>query len=729
MNFLISDQDFKVNLRSYDINIFPKEETLLSIGNGKLVSRGTNDESNTSFSRETYISGFFDRNRDHEVEELVNVPDVFEYDILINGAKLDFNSTNIYDYDKTLDLKYGFLTRTFMIYHGSLEIFVKSKKYCDMNNRNVAVQEIEYTTNRKCSVTLIDKIDGRLTNQGLEHFVYDEKYVQDNTLNYYTKTMRGQELYISSKMETDYPVIHSYSIKRKLINRETTFELEPLKTINLKKTIEFSMDDFKDCESNIELHKMEWDKIWNQARVKVAGNSEIQKAIDFSTYHLIINSNLDDPSTNLAAKGMTGSGYKGHTFWDTEIFLLPFYISNFPDKAKNLLKYRTYSLKEAQKKAKRYNYSGAMMPWEGTRPDKADATPEYGPINIKTGKVEKIINAEKELHINSAVVYGFELYYNYTNDKEFITEYGAELVVEIAKFWLSRLEYNQESDYYEILDVVGPDEYKEHVDNNMYTNFTAKRSINLVKKWYEEGLILDKHVVDYDFTKAMPIAKKIKIQEPNDKSIIPQDDTYLNLDIIDLQPFKNSSKVAQINKEYSMAEKCKIQVGKQADLLLLFQMYKGIFEDNIIKNNFDYYEDKCLHDSSLSLVTHNIITCDLNEQEFAYEFLKKSLLIDYAGDINSSNEGIHFASMGGHWLSLIRGFLNIYVGDKLEINPKLPSKIDGIAFKMYYFNSLIEIKANKEKVSVINNSTKDIECVIYKQNYIVKGGDRVEISR
>lgn len=729
MNFLNTDQEQKINLKSFDINIFPKEETLMSIGNGYIVSRGTNDEYNTSYSRETYISGLFNSNCTHEVEELVNVPDVFEYHVLVNGARIDFNSTNVYDYNKTLDIKYGILSKSFMVYHGDLEIFVKTKKYCDMVNKGVVVQEIEYTTNKECEIKIIDKIDGQYTNQGVEHFIYEEKYVNDGILNYFCKTANNKELYISSSLIIDYPVLQTYSIKRKVINRETTFEAKPGISVKFKKATEFSEVGFTNCSHDLSKHKASWDHIWHDSRVVITGDAEVQQAIDFSVYHLVINSNLDDENTNLGAKGMTGFGYKGHTFWDTEIFLLPFYVSTFPNKAKSLIKYRANSIKQARIKAKKYGFDGAMFPWEGTRPESPDATPEYGPINIKTGKVEKIINAEKEIHINTAVVYGIELFYKYTKDTEFIKQYCSQLLVDIAKFWISRLEYNEQKKAYEILDVVGPDEYKEHVNNNMYTNYTAKRTIELVANWEKLGLISKECLAGYNFEEANLIAQSIFLQTADEKNLIGQDDTYLNLDIIDLSKYKNSSKVAEINKDYSMEEKCQIQVGKQADLLLLFQMYREEFDKQTIEDNFTYYEDKCLHDSSLSLVTHNILACDLDQIELANEFFEKSFAIDYTGHISSSNEGIHFASMGGHWLSLIRGFANVYISDKLEINPKLPEKLQAISFSMHYLYSRLEIKVTTKTVSIHNQGTQSIECSVYGKEYIIESGDSFEVTK
>lgn len=727
MDFLNTKCDREIELKSFDINLFPKEETLMCIGNGYIVSRGTNDEMRNAFSRETYLNGFFNQADKYEVEELVNIPDVFEFEILIDNQKIGINTMTVLNYSKILDLKYGILTREYTIYHNDAEVNIKIEKYANMVSKNVIHQNISISTNKPIKLTIIDKIDGTYSNNGKEHLYYDEKKVVDSDLCYKAWTRNDQQIEIRSNIKTNLDAVSNITIKRKKILRSMTFDLTS-EVLNITKTIIINESEQGNKVSTKVEHMDAWDQLWAQSRIRIDCDNKIQTALDFSNYHLIINRNSLDEHSNLAAKGLTGHGYKGHVFWDTEIFLLPYYTAVFPDDAKALLKYRYNSLSAARAKAKKYNFTGAMLPWEGTRDQSVDATPEYGPINVRTGKAEKIINAEKEIHITADVAYGVDYYFNHTGDIEFMQKWGNELIIETAKFWLSRLEYNEQLDIYEITDVVGPDEYKEHVNNNAFTNQLAKFNIELVNKYYNQAIISNQQLAEFDFDvkQSVEIANKIKIQMPNEDNLIAQDDTYLTLKTIDLTDFKQPGNVGLINKVYSMDEKCQIQVGKQADTLLLFKMFKNDYHHQVKLDNYLYYEDKCLHDSSLSMVTHSIIASDLKLTENAFGFFKDSMKIDYLGSVSSSDEGIHFASMGGHWLNIVRGFAGIYVDDKLYVNPQLPSAVNEIEFNYYYKQVNLKMLINKEWVNITNQSNADIEITVLDQDIKIKGGEVYE---
>lgn len=727
MDFLNTKCDREIELKSFDINLFPKEETLMCIGNGYVVSRGTNDEMRNAFSRETYINGFFNQADKYEVEELVNIPDVFEFEILINNQKIDINTMTVLNYSKILNLKYGILTREYTIYHNDAEVNIKIEKYANMVTKNVIHQNITIATSNPIKLTLVDKIDGTYTNNGKEHLYYDEKKVVESDLFYKAWTRNNDEIEIRSNLEANLDYVSNISIKRKRIIRTMTFELAS-EVLNIEKTVIINESQFGNTVGTRAEHMSTWDKLWEQSRVRIDCDMKTQTALDFSNYHLIINRNNLDEHSNLAAKGLTGHGYKGHVFWDTEIFLLPYYTAVFPADAKALLKYRYNSLPAAREKAKKYNFSGGMLPWEGTRDTSVDATPEYGPINVRSGKAEKIVNAEKEIHITADVAYGIYYYFNHTNDVEFMEQYGNELIIETAKFWLSRLEYNHQLDCYEITDVVGPDEYKEHVSNNAFTNQLAKFNIELVNKYYNDNIISEQQLEEFDFDlkHSIETARKIKIQTPNENNLIAQDDTYLTLKTIDLEEYKQPGNVGLINKVYSMQEKCEIQVGKQADTLLLFKMFKNDYDDQTKLDNYLYYEDKCLHDSSLSMVTHSIIASDLNMIENAFGFFKDSLKIDYLGSLSSSDEGIHFASMGGHWLNVVRGFAGIYVEDKLYINPKLPTEVNEVEFNYCYLGVNLKILVTNECVNIKNQSSIDVELNVLNRDIKIKGGEVYE---
>ncbi|KHF28388.1 Kojibiose phosphorylase [Anoxybacillus sp. BCO1] len=315
-----------------------------------------------------------------------------------------------------------------------------------------------------------------------------------------------------------------------------------------------------------------------------------QLAIRFAHYHLIIMTPAHDARFGVAAKGLTGEGYKGHSFWDTEIFILPFFTYTFPHIARSLLEYRYNTIEGARRKARANGYEGAMYPWESAFTGD-EVTPVWGAVDIVTGKATKIWSGFIEQHITSDIAFAVWQYYKVTGDEDFMKRCGYEMLFDTATFWASRLEWNEEKKQYHINDVIGPDEYKEHVNNNAFTNYMAHWNIETAIRYYErlkesDPALLDalheKIGVHEAYKKWKEKVDLIYLPQPREEDlVIPQDDTYLTKQIIDLTKYKKQTRVGTIFEDYNLEQVNNIQVSKQADIMVLFYLLENKFSQEV----------------------------------------------------------------------------------------------------------------------------------------------------
>ncbi|MGL4904663.1 MAG: hypothetical protein ACRC34_04120, partial [Cetobacterium sp.] len=342
---------------------------------------------------------------------------------------------------------------------------------------------------------------------------------------------------------------------------------------------------------------------------------------------------------------------------------MPFYTYTMPEVAKSLLKYRFETLDGARKKASINGYSGAMFPWESAWKDDGEVTPVWGAVDIVTGKATKIQSGFIEQHITCDVAYALWQYYMVTKDEKFMAEHGFEILFDTAIFWASRLEINADGVSYSINNVIGPDEYKEHVNNNAFTNHMAHWNLNLAIDYYND-LKKNKPEIFERLNKKLKLdtnieiikdrVQKIYLPTPREEdSVIPQDDTYLTKEIIDLTKYKNQEHVGSLFRDYSLDQVNMIQVSKQADIMVLFYLLENRFSHDVKVANWNYYEPKTLHDSSLSLSTHCVLASDMNDKEMAYDLFRRASEIDLGPNMKSSDHGIHAASLGGIWQCIV----------------------------------------------------------------------------
>ena len=760
---------------SFDSHTLGKGEAIFCQGNGYLGQRATLEEEYVEQTRNLFVAGTFHCFDESEVIELPNLPDMTNMRFTFNGRRFSLDTGRIISYTRSLHLKTGELIRQ-VVWESPAGDKLKFlfRRFVSLFNEHVVAARVEITSlSGSLTLRLESGINGQVTNSGSQHFREGEKHMHDNsilemvssaTLSDVSCCLHAVHMFFidGQSMNPDMLPI----ISRRYIGWQYDLSIEPNETFAVEKIccVHSSVDKVYENEVNeiiplmreaglslvrqslllgyevlLEQSKSSWETFWQQNGIRIDSDRSFdQLAVRFALYHLNIMVKKDDSRVGIAAKGLTGEGYKGHSFWDTEIFILPYYTLTQPDTAKTLLTYRYKGLLGARRKAIENGFKGAMYPWESARIQDGEVTPLWGAADVVTGLPTPILTGSLEQHITADVAYAVWQYYNATHDLDFLDNCGYEILLETARFWASRVTFNNTKGLYEILDVIGPDEYKEHVDNNAYTNYMAHYNMRLALT------VLDTLEARNDDTfnrlsRIIPFEQSRKeisravellfLPEQNQKGIVPQFDGYFDLTPIDLKKYKSASEVGTIYRDYNMEQIGKLQVSKQADLLVLLLLMGDIFSRDMLEKNFDYYEARTLHDSSLSKSTHCVLACDLNKIDEARSFFHGACDTDLGPNMTTSDMGIHSAAMGGIWQCVVYGFGGVRIfDDMLHIAPCLLSEWELLSFPLYTKGQSIHIQANKQGVSVTHHGNTSVDVYLYDVLLTLKPGQKIWVE-
>lgn len=762
---------------AFNKNTLGKCESIMCLANGYMGVRSATEESYIKETRNCFVAGTFNKASKYEVTELPNVADVLNLAITINGEDFTLIEGEIRHYSRRLNLKQGELTRDIIwVSPKGDEVAFKFRRVVSMKQLHTIAQSVSMKAlNKDLQISLYSTIDGKVTNEGAQHYTIESvRFYEHKLLQLVETTTQSGIDFVVNTTHTFYkdhaPFMPGQVMASgvRSIGCRYTLTLEKGQDLTLEKvssihtsrdqewdTTNYQLGDLKKASMaylkeeaakgyrgilNESAHY--WEKhIWDRYSIDIQGDADYDSlAVRFAIYHMNSMTPRHDNRMNIAAKGLSGPGYKGHYFWDTEIFVLPFFTFSNQDVARSLLEYRYLSLKGAHDKAKANGYEGAQFPWESAWLDDGEVTPEWGGQDPISGEMVKIWSGFIEQHITADIAYATWQYYQVTQDQDFMDRYGYELIFDTAKFWASRLEWNDDAQVYHINDVVGPDEYKEHIDNNAFTNYLAHWNMELAIEYYDTVKAdnmdlfkkLDKKLdLENTYRRWKDRLDKVYLPQPNEDNIIPQNDTYLGLEEIDLTKYKAQDNVGSLFKDYTLKQVNQMKVSKQADVMMLFYLLEDRFDQALKQINFDYYEPLTLHDSSLSLAIHAILANDLNHPEMAYTLFRKATEIDMGTNMQTSDHGIHMAAQGGLWQSIISGFGGMrMLGGRLLIHPRLPKHWDQLVYPIYWKGNRLDITVTHQEVKVVNVTMKDpeIAITICGKDYLLKEELTVQID-
>lgn len=642
--------EFTLTLADVGNDALQNIETLFAQANGALGVRASLPIPAVDSKPGTFLNAFY------ETHEIVYGENAYGY------AKQHQTMVNLFDFKcaqlmiddeaelvlkkkhLSLDMKKGLLLETYLYESPEgkqLEYQVES--FASHADRRVYAQRIQLKAVNFSGMVKIDKAPQAIRGSKDSEFdprVKDASAQLDRFENRYTTPNSGLSLYVKFDKLTEAKFLQ--------IGEVVTYD----QLYQIAVENEFSISTYEELKAK---QVAIFEKFWQASDIVIEGDSRLQKGIRFNLYHLF-NSAGRDGRSNFSAKGLTGEGYEGHYFWDTEMYLLPFFIFTQPEIAKNLLRYRGYILPKAQARAKELGFKGALFAW---RTINGEETSAYYPAGTA------------QIHINADIAYAFQLFEQVTGDTGFIEE-NSEVIFETARFWLDYGFYSSRG--FEIHEVTGPDEYTALVNNNYYTNKMAQNNL-----YYAVELAQRLKLNQEEAESWYAAAKAMYLGFDADLQVTPQDDSFLLKEPWDFKHTPQENYPLLLH--YHPMKIYKHQVLKQADTILAHMLFEENKEQ--IRRDFDFYEPLTTHDSSLSKTIYGVVASKLGRNEQAYRFFKESATMDLEDLQGNAAHGIHAANMGGSWLGLIYGFAGLrYEKGEVITSNQLPEAIKSLKFTL-----------------------------------------------
>jgi len=452
-------------------------------------------------------------------------------------------------------------------------------------------------------------------------------------------------------------------------------------------------------------HARAWAERWDESDVVVRGDDEALEALRFALYHLVGAANPNDDRVSVGARALTGEAYLGHVFWDTEIFLLPFYTLTWPAAARAMLMYRVRTLPAARAKAERLGFRGALYAWESADSGE-ETTPPYavGP----NGRVIPIRCGTEEHHISADIAYAAWQYWQATGDGSFLLDGGADVILETARFWASRATLEGDGRYH-IRGVIGPDEYHEGVDDNAYTNVMAQWNLErgvevqalLQARWPERWTALSERLnLEPDELAAWrDIACRMTVEIDPQSGVLEQFSGYFGLEPLDLTAY--ASRTVAMDVLLGPERTRRSQVIKQADVVMLLALLWDRFSPEQRVANYRYYEPRCGHGSSLSPAMHALVAARLGDVDGAERYFHQAASIDLDDAMGNTAGGVHIAALGGLWQAVVFGFAGLALcPDSIRLDPHLPSTWRRLRFRLRWRKRRVQITLWRKPLTV-----------------------------
>lgn len=717
---------------SFDTASHFLDETLFALGNGYIGLRGTGEEgysgpAGTSLDG-TYLNGFYESEPIQYPEAayglarvnqfMLNVPNAKGIELWLEDERFDLLAGAIQSYERVLDFRTGLLTRVVeWTSPQGRSVRVRSRRMVSFENKHLFAIEFEVTSlNFDGKLRLVSALDGAVKNLEAGDDPRVGSAISGPTLHMIDSEQAGgfaalvQKTHNSgftlvsatdSVLSADLPAVSAQDGQRLTQTWELTASAGQSVTLT-KYGSYYSSRDYdakelmwrsKDTLSNaaaagfddLRLAQEQYlADFWQQADVQIAGDDALQQGMHFNQFHLLQSVGRDG-KTNISAKGVTGEGYEGHYFWDTEIYIFPFFLYSKPEIARKLLEYRYAGLPKARERARQMSHDkGALYPWRTIAGDECSA---YFPAGTA------------QYHINADIAYSIKMYMEATDDQEYLVKAGAEIVMETARIWTGIGSYDREGRFC-INQVTGPDEYTALVNNNYYTNAMAQMHLNFAASIAEQlqaqapsefARIAAAMALDAgEPAEWRRAASLMNLPYDDALQIHAQDDSFLSKKVWDFANTPKENYPLLLN--YHPMVIYRHQVCKQADVVLALLLLSDRFSLEDKRRDFDYYEAVTTHDSSLSSCIFGIIAAEVGYQDKAYQYFMETARLDLDDTHGNTHYGVHTAAMAGTWLGVAFGFAGMrVVGGELHFAPTLPKQWQHYTFKIHFRGALLEV--------------------------------------
>ena len=685
----ISDAAWKLVEEGFVLSREHEIESLFAIGNGFVGTRASLAEGSALSAPATFLAGLFDQ-RPEATPGLVALPDWTRLSVVLEGEPIRLDVGRNLEHRRILDMRQGILWREWRHQDAAGRITrLRGLRLASLADRRLLIQSVALSAENYSGTVSIDV--------GLGESVSRPTHCGATVALAAATRLRGVE---SPETGSAMP---SQSFEVEL---GKTYRLDRVVAVCTSSDTDHPLDRAREqaeramatgLERLIDEHRSAWLERWMICDIAIDGDPAAQHALRFAAYHLVSAANPEDGRVSIGARGLTGEAYRGHVFWDTEIFMLPFFNLTWPEAAKALLSYRHHTLDAARRRAARLGYRGALYAWESADTGE-DVTPPL--VVAPTGEVVKILVGEQEQHISADIAYAVWSYWEATHDEQFLVDAGAEIIFETARFWASRARHETDGRYH-IRNVIGPDEYHETVDDNAYTNGMAQWTLEtgerlarlFAERWPSNWRALSDrlHLAPQEPAEWLSLACDLYTGFDARTGLIEQFQGYFTLEDIDLTAYepRNVPMDVLLGRERIQGSK----IIKQADVVMLLYLLWDRFPPAVREVNFRYYEPRCGHGSSLSPAIHAAVAARLGDGALAERYFRQAMDIDLANNMGNAAGGVHLAALGGLWQAAVFGFAGLRLaGERPEHHPKLPPQWRGLSMRFKWRGEEHELK-------------------------------------
>ncbi len=768
MKNYIQHDPWKIIENGFDPHLNRVSESLCSIGNGRMGHRANFEEDYSGDTLQgSYIAGVYypDKTRvgwwkngyPEYFAKVLNASNWIGISIQIDGETLDLAKCEIHSFQRELDMQAGYLKRMFSATTASGKtVEVTSTRFCSIVDDEIGAIEYQLkAVNFEGTLTITPYVDFDVENEDSN---YDEKFwveIEKEVLNceaYNTAETKKTAFQVCTGMSfnivqdgTTLDLTSTATEKEKYVATTVAIPTKAGQTTTIYKyganisSFNYPKSDLKSaCKKAIKRASTKgfatllkeqanaWAAKWEEADVTIEGDVAGQQGVRFCIFQMYQTYTGEDDRLNIGPKGFTGEKYGGATYWDTEAYCFPFYLSTADQKvARQLLVYRYKHLQKAIENAEKLGFT--------------DGAALYPMVTVNGEEChnEWEITFE-EVHRNGAIAFAIYDYIRYTGDKKYLIEYGAEVLLGIARFWAQRVHYSERKQQFVMHGVTGPNEYENNINNNWYTSYIAMWCM----EYAEEALLYMEEEAPKayaDLVQRTNFRPEVECPTWNDirsKMFLPYDEElgiFLqqenffdkeNLVVSDLRPEDRP-----LNQKWSWDRILRSPFIKQADVLQGLYFFEDRFNLEEIRRNFLYYEPRTVHESSLSPCVHVVLAAKLGMEEKAYEMYLRTARLDLDDYNNDTEDGLHITSMAGTWMAFTKGFggMRVY-DDTLQFSPYLPKNWTSYGFNIRFRGQIINVKVTQTTATITNRSDKVITLKVYGVDYTIEGGKAVSID-
>jgi trehalose/maltose hydrolase-like predicted phosphorylase len=704
------------------------------LGNGLVGVRGCLDEYTRAEKTACIPTGIYDQ-QPRKWREPVNLPNPLFVQISVDGRALHAVDSETERHVQRLDFRRAVASRETVFLPDAadprLSVTVSSERFASMQHPNLLCAKVSVTASKNVEIEVLAGVDGEVWDINGPHLSAYRIELSDDACALFSSTREKQIPIVSvsflvvdgaSSAETSDTRVLKKCIVRLEAGRPIDLFVfgyvghgddAPKTLAEVRSTVAAPLA--QGYAALLAQHERLWRDLWAASDVTIVGDAEAQHALRYSLYHLLAIAPYHTKGTSIPARGLSGQVYKGAVFWDTELFMFPFFLHTNPRIARTLLEYRISGLPGAKEKAREYGYAGAFYAWESQEGGR-DACTHFNVTNVFTGRPIRTFFRDKQIHISGDIPLALRQYCAATGDLSILAEGGAEVIYECARFLHSWSYINPTTSRYELLDVTGPDEYHERVNNDCYTNVLAAHALETALWTYDvleaESPAEHRRILERTgFAGLLPsireMAAKLHVPQPDPTTgIIPQFDRYFALEDVPISELESRRKHPTEYLGGGEGLAVCTQVIKQADVVLTLSTFADRYCSQVKRDNWNYYEPRTEHGSTLSACSYAIVAAEIGEMDFAYEYFMKTATIDiagtakqYVGDLFIG--GTHPAANGGAWLSVVRGFCGVvHTADGVAISPRLPARWEKVIVPYRIGKNSYEILMERGAVSV-----------------------------